>query len=63
MSKCLMCWPRGTTCEWCEEREATHVRVVGITCDEWGQKREQVSPMCHGCAVEQKTEKDWGHAS
>lgn len=63
---CTVCWPRGVQCQGeCEgQREATHVVIVGsrpiaplhgVT----PASSHITKPMCHTCAVNERTEKDW----
>ena len=68
---CAICQPLGVPCEQCDgAHEATHRVVVGHEpipeARVYGTGRairERWEPMCHGCAVEQRAEKDAGHAS
>lgn len=70
--ECAICFPRSVPCEGeCDgKREATHDVVVGDDLVLVPTPRGMVAtypartkPMCHTCAVAERTEKDWGHAS
>ena len=75
--QCAICQPLGVPCEQCDgAHEATHRVVVGRDVVEhaatspleprvYGTQREireRWKPMCHGCAVDQRAEKDLAHA-
>lgn len=69
---CAICQPLGVPCEQCDgASEATHRVVVGheivdrLEARIYGTGRaiqERWKPMCHGCAVDQRAERDASHA-